>query len=80
MNDATAQVRTASDGVDESRMGIVVNIGSLKASSDVVKDQIGVMEGNIKKMEDSDNSLLTITTSINGSIYRIGSQIDQFKV
>ena len=80
MNDATAQVRSASDGVDQSRQGIVSNIGSLKASSDVVKSQVGVMSANIKNMEDSDNSLLTITTSINGSIYRIGSQIDQFKV
>lgn len=80
MNDATAQVRTASDGVDESRKGIVSNIDSLKQSSDVVKGQVGVMSANIKNMEDSDNSLLTITTSINGSIYRIGSQIDQFKV
>lgn len=80
MNDATAQVRTASDGVDQSRMGIIGNIGSLKASSDIVQNQIEDMSGNIKKMEDSDNSLLNITTSINGSIYRIGSQIDQFKV
>ena len=80
MNDATAQVRTASDGVDRSRQGIISNIDSLKASSDVVRDQVESMSGNIKKMEESDNSLLNITTSINGSIYRIGSQIDQFKV
>lgn len=80
MNDATAQVRTASDGVDKSRQGIVSNIDSLKMSSDVVKNQVESMSGNIKKMEESDNSLLNITTSINGSIYRIGSQIDQFKV
>ena len=80
MNDATAQVRTASDGVDQSRQGIISNIDSLKASSDVVRDQVESMSGNIKRMEESDNSLLNITTSINGSIYRIGSQIDQFKV
>ena len=80
MNDATAQVRTASDGVDRSRQGIISNIDSLKTSSDVVKSQVESMSGNIKNMEDSDSSLLNITTSINGSIYRIGSQIDQFKV
>ena len=80
MNDATAQVRTASDGVDRSRQGIIHNIDSLKASSDVVKNQVESMSENIRKMEESDNSLLNITTSINGSIYRIGSQIDQFKV
>lgn len=80
MNDATAQVRAASDGVDQSRQGIISNIDSLKSSSDVVKSQVESMSGNIKNMEESDNSLLNITTSINGSIYRIGSQIDQFKV
>ena len=80
MNDATAQVRTASDGVDQSRQGIISNIDALKASSDVVKTQVESMSTNIKNMEESDNSLLNITTSINGSIYRIGSQIDQFKV
>ncbi len=80
MNDATAQVRTASDGVDQSRQGIISNIDSLKTSSDVVKSQVESMSGNIKNMEESDSSLLNITTSINGSIYRIGSQIDQFKV
>lgn len=80
MNDATAQVRTASDGVDHSRQGIISNIDSLKASSNVVKEQVESMSGNIKKMEESDNSLLNITTSMNGSIYRIGSQVDQFKV
>ena len=80
MNDATAQVRTASDGVDQSRQGIISNIDALKASSDVVKGQVESMSGNIKNMEESDTSLLNITTSINGSIYRIGSQIDQFKV
>ena len=80
MNDATAQVRTASDGVDRSRQGIISNIDSLKTSSDVVKSQVESMSGNIKNMEDSDSSLLNITTSINGSIYRIESQIDQFKV
>ncbi|MBR1721897.1 MAG: methyl-accepting chemotaxis protein [Treponema sp.] len=80
MNDATAQVRTASDGVDKSRLGIISNIDSLKASSDVVKLQVENMSINIKKMEDSDSSLLNITTSMNGSIYRIGTQIDQFKV
>ncbi|MBQ8014276.1 MAG: methyl-accepting chemotaxis protein [Treponema sp.] len=80
MNDATAQVRAASDGVDQSRQGIISNIDSLKSSSDVVKSQVESMSGNIKNMEESDSSLLNITTSINGSIYRIGSQIDQFKV
>ena len=80
MNDATLKVRSASDGVDQARMGIIGNIGSLKASSDIVHSQIEAMSGNIQKMEESDNSLLNITTSINGSIYRIGSQVDQFKV
>ena len=80
MNEATAQVRTASDDVDKSREGIIGDVNSLKQSSDLVKTQVEKMEGNIKKMEEDDNSLLNIATAINGSIYRIGNQIDQFKV
>ena len=80
MNEATAEVRSASEDVDKSRQGIIGDVNSLKQSSDSVKTQVEKMEVNIKKMEADDNSLLNIATAINGSIYRIGSQIDQFKV
>jgi len=52
----------------------------LKQSSDQVKVQVEKMQGNIKKMEADDDSLLNIATAINGSIYRIGRQIDRFKI
>ena len=80
MNDATEQVRVASDGVDKSRQGIIGDVTSLKQSSDSVKEHVENMEGNIKRIEEDDNALLNIATSINGSIYRISSQIDRFKV
>mgnify|MGYP002624573657 CR=1 FL=1 len=80
MNNATAQVRSASEDVDKSRQGIIGDVNSLKQSSDQVKTQVENMEENIKKLEQEDDSLLNIATAINGSIYRIGNQIDQFKV
>ena len=80
MNDATSQVKTASEEVDKSRQGIISDVNSLKQSSDLVKSQVESMEGNIKKMEEDDDSLLKIATAINGSIYRIGTQIDKFKI
>lgn len=80
MNDATSQVRGASEGVDESQRGITGDVTSLKQSSDLVKDHLQKMEGHIKHLEESEDSLMNVATSISGSIYRIGSQIDQFKV
>ncbi len=80
MNDTTNQVKVASDDVDKSRLGIISDINSLKQSSDLVQEQVVKMSANIKRMEEDDNALLNITTSINGSIYRIGNQIDQFKI
>ncbi|HBG65816.1 MAG TPA: hypothetical protein DDW78_05035 [Treponema sp.] len=80
MNEATEQVRVASEGVDKSRQGIIGDVTSLKQSSDSVKGQVENMEDNIKRIEEDDNSLLNIATSINGAIYRISSQVDRFKV
>lgn len=80
MNSATGQVREASDDVNKARAGIVDNIGILRQSSDEVQQLVGKMDESIKVSEKDDDSLMNIATSVNGSIYRIGSQIDQFKV
>lgn len=80
MNDATVQVRDASDEVDQSQRGIIEDVNGLKQSSDLVKDHIQKMESHIKNLEENENSLMTVSVSISGSIYRIGNQIDKFKV
>lgn len=80
MNDATVQVRDASEGVDQSQRGIIEDVNGLKQSSDLVRDHIQKMESHIKNLEENENSLMTVATSMSGSIYRIGSQIDKFKV
>lgn len=80
MNTTTGQVAKAADDVNASHMEIVSNIGVLKASSDAMQEVIQVMSKSVKATENDDNSLLTIATNVNGSIYRIGSQIDQFKI
>ena len=80
MNDATNQVRSASDGVDTARQGIVGDVMALEQSSNTVKDLVDHIADEVKHIEEDDDSLMNIATSINGTIYRIGSQIDQFKV
>ena len=79
MNNATSQVKTASDDVDGARREIIGDVTSLKQSSASVQEHIIKMEDHVKHIEASDNNLLNIATSISGSIYRIGTQIDSFE-
>ncbi len=79
MNDATGQVRTASNDVESAQQEITSEVQALKLSSDSVQSLVAEMGESVKKIEESDNSLLNITSSLSGSIYRIGSQIDQFR-
>ena len=79
MNDATAKVKAASEDVDGARRDIITDVTSLKQSSESVQTHITQMEGYVKQMEISDDDLLNIATSVSGSIYRIGSQIDSFE-
>ena len=79
MNDATSQVKTASEDVDGARKDIISDVTSLKQSSESVQSHITQMEGYVKELETSDDDLLSIATSVSGSIYRIGTQIDSFK-
>lgn len=80
MNDATTHVLAASDSVDNARKEITEDVNVLKQSSDAVRGLISNMEGSVKRIEEDDNALLKLATSISESIYRIGSQIDQFTV
>ena len=79
MNDATAHVKNASDDVDNARNEIIMDVKSLKQSSESVQSHIEKMEDHVKHLEASDDNLLNIATSISGSIYKIGSEIDSFE-
>ncbi len=80
MNDSTKQVRSSSESVDNARLNIVNDVDSLRQSSDSVKDMVAKMKDSVKHIEEDDDNLLNVATSISGSIYRIGTQIDKFKV
>lgn len=80
MNDATAHVRGASDDVDEARKRIAEDVDGMKRSSMSVRESLGNIKGGVKQIEEGDESLMNIAAEISGSIYRIGNQIDQFKV
>lgn len=80
MNDAAGKVKDASDEVAGARGKIVSDVEKLRTSSDVVHTAIKTIETGVKVIEDGDESLMNIASSISGSIYRITSQIDLFKV
>lgn len=80
MNDAAGKVKAASDNVDNARGEIVKDVEKLRSSSEVVLMSLKTIGEGVKAIETSDDSLMNIATSISGSIYRITSQIDQFKV
>ena len=80
MNDAAGKVKDASNDVDNARGEIVENMGKLHQSADAVGSELKTIESGVKTIEEGDDSLMNIATSISGSIYRITSQIDQFKV
>lgn len=80
LNDATTQVRTSSSDVSNAREEITSDVSNLTKISESVKHLVNGMVKSVHQIEESDAALLNITTSISESIYRIGSQIDQFKV
>lgn len=80
MNDSTNHVKEASDQVDNACDGIASDVDKLRKSSEIVSQSLKAIESGVKTIEEGDESLMNIATSISGSIYRITSQIDQFKV
>lgn len=80
MNDATIHVKESSDKVDNACSGITNDVEKLRKSSENVSKSLKAIESGVKVIEEGDESLMSISTSISGSIYRITSQIDQFKV
>lgn len=80
MNDSTSHVKEASDQVDNACDGIANDVEKLRKSSEIVSQSLKAIESGVKTIEEGDESLMNIATSISGSIYRITSQIDQFKV
>lgn len=79
LNDATLQVRTGSNDVDNARQEIIGEVQELETSSASVSDYIQKMEEHVKHIETSNGSLMDIATSISSSIHTIGTQIDKFK-
>ena len=80
MNDAAGKVKDASDDVDSAREEITGDVETLRTSSESVRASLDNMEKSVKVIEEGDDSLMNIATSISESIYCINSQIDRFKV
>lgn len=80
MNASTSEVRSAAANVNDARLGISNDVDGLRASSDTVHSSLEGMKDSVKHIENDDSALLGIATDINDSIYRINSQIGQFKL
>lgn len=80
MNDSASKVEESANDVDKARGEIVENMEKLHTSAESVGTELKTIEKSVKVIEEGDNSLMSIATSISESIYRVTSQIDQFKV
>lgn len=80
MDDAAKDVRTASGNVDDERKRIKSNIEEMAQSSQEVEKSLQSITKGVDQIASGNDNLMNIATEINGSIYRINAQIDQFKV
>lgn len=80
MNEAANKVKDSSNEVNKAQKGIMDEIDKLQSSSQTIKTATDSVRKGVKFIEEGDTSLLNIATSMSEAIYRITSQIDQFKV
>ncbi|WP_242457252.1 methyl-accepting chemotaxis protein [Treponema zioleckii] len=80
MNDSTAEVRAASAEMTEGNKQILSEIQKLQNATGKIKDSIGEMSIGARKIHETGTALSEINGVMNGSIEKIGSEIDLFKV
>jgi methyl-accepting chemotaxis protein len=80
MNDSTAEVRTASSEMSAGQKAILDEVKRLQDATSSMKEKVTEMETGARKINENGTALDGISLNVNGTIERIGSQIDQFKV
>ncbi|MCR5699732.1 MAG: methyl-accepting chemotaxis protein [Treponemataceae bacterium] len=80
MNDATVQVRNASSEMQISNREILKEIQALNDATKMMKSGMEEMEIGAKRINETGVELKVISEKVEGSITKIGAQIDQFKV
>ncbi|MFA6856906.1 MAG: methyl-accepting chemotaxis protein, partial [Treponema sp.] len=80
MNDSTAEVRTASSEMSAGQKAILDEVKRLQDATSSMKEKVTEMETGARKINENGTALDGISLNVNGTIERIGTQIDQFKV
>ncbi len=80
MNDSTSEVKIAGHEMTEGNNLILNEVRMLQDSTLQVRNSMDVMSDGAKKMEDTGKALSEISEKVNGSISKIGAEIDEFTV
>ncbi len=80
MNDSTVEVKTASAEMSEGQKAILEEVKHLQDATVSMKDTMYQMETGANSINDTGISLKAIASMVYGTIRKIESQIDQFKV
>ena len=80
MNDSTIEVRTASAEMSEGNKQILREVQKLQDATLYIKESIGQMSVGARKINETGQALSEIARLMNGSIEKIGDEIDLFKV
>ena len=80
MNDSTVEVRDASKEMNEGNKVILEEVQHLQDTTGVMKASMDEMHIGAQKINETGTALSDISSKVEESIKRMGSQVDQFKV
>ena len=80
MNDSTVEVRNASSEMEEGNKMILKEVQMLQNAAMAMSQSMEEMAIGARKINETGAALSEVSGQINGSISKIGEQVDQFKV
>ena len=80
MNDSTVEVRNASSEMQEGNQLILQEVKQLQNATMAMTQSMEEMSIGARKINETGSALSDVSSQINDSIAKIGTQVDQFKV
>ncbi|WP_294428250.1 methyl-accepting chemotaxis protein [uncultured Treponema sp.] len=80
MNDSTVEVRNASSEMEEGNKMILKEVQLLQNAAIAMSQSMEEMSIGARKINETGSALTEVSDQINGSIAKIGEQVDKFKV
>jgi len=80
LNSSTSEVRNSSHIMSDRNKQIVNDMEILKKSTEMMNTSMGEMAVGARKINETGSTLSEISSQVKGSIGKIGSQVDLFKV